>query len=106
MDANPDWLFLTNHGSVLLTIAGDPTIGGSELAHITGIDEQTAEEIVADLVSEGYIVRRQEGPGIRYEINRNARLRHPLFQDVEVGPLLDALQRNEPRRRRQNLAGA
>jgi len=105
MHANPDWLFLTNHGSVLLTIAGDPTIGGSELARITGIDEQTAEEIVADLVSEGYVVRRQ-GPGIRYEINRNAHLRHPLFQDVEVGPLLDALQRNGTRQRRRGLAGA
>jgi hypothetical protein len=92
MEANSDWLFLTDHGTVLLSIAGDATIGISELARLIGTGEQAADEIVADLVAEGYLVRRRKGTSTRYEINREARLRHPLFEDVEIGPLIDALQ--------------
>jgi hypothetical protein len=92
MEANADWLFLTNHGTILLSIAGDPTIGLGELARLAGIGERAAEQIVADLVAEGYVVRRREGPGTRFEINRKARLRHRLFEDVEIGPLIDALR--------------
>jgi hypothetical protein len=95
MEAHPDWLFLTNHGTVLLSIAGDPTIGMGELARLVGVGERAAEELVGDLVAEGYVVRRQEGPGTRYEINREAHLRHPLFEEVEIGPLIDALQGEE-----------
>jgi hypothetical protein len=93
MEANSDWLFLTNHGALLLSIAGDPTIELSELARLAGISARAAEEIVADLVAEGYLVRRRDGSSVTYEINREARLRHPLFEDVEIGPLVDALQR-------------
>jgi hypothetical protein len=89
MEANADWLFLTNHGAVLLSIAGDPTIGISELARLLAVGAGAAEEIVADLVAEGYVVRRRDG---RYEIDRNAHLRHPLFDDVVIGPLVDAIR--------------
>jgi len=92
MEANSDWLFLTNHGTVLLSIAGDAAIGISELARLIGAGEQAADEIVADLVAEGYLVRRRKGTRTRYDINREARLRHPLFEDVEIGPLIDALR--------------
>jgi MarR family len=90
--ADAGWLFLTNHGAVLLSIAGDPTIGITELARLTGVREQAAEKILEDLVVEGYVVREPDGRGNRYEINRKAHLRHPLFEDVEIGPLVDALQ--------------
>jgi hypothetical protein len=92
MEANSDWLFLTNHGTALLSIAGDPTIGHSQLARLVGVEEEVAEEIVADLVDEGYVVRTREGTRLRYEINRKAHLRHPLFENVEIGPLLEALR--------------
>jgi hypothetical protein len=61
MEANSDWLFLTDHGTVLLSIAGDATIGISELARLIGTGEQAADEIVADLVAEGYLVRSGRG---------------------------------------------
>jgi hypothetical protein len=95
MEANSDWLFLTTHGTVLLSIAGDPTIGISDLARLAGVAERATKEIVADLVDEGYVVRRREGPRTRYEISRKAHLRHPLFEDLEIGPLIDALQGKE-----------
>jgi hypothetical protein len=31
----------------------------------------------------------------RYEVNRNAHLRHPLFADFAIGPLLDVLRVHE-----------
>ena len=89
------WLFLTNHGAVLLSIAGDPTIGITKLARVVGVEEQAAEKIVEDLVAEGYVVRTRDGARNRYEIDRTAHLRHPLFEDVEIGPLIDVLQGQE-----------
>ena len=86
------WFVLTNHGNVLLCIARDPTIRISEIATRVGIGERAAQKIVADLVTEGYLTRIKEGRRNRYEVNRNAHLRHPLFTDLEIGPLVDALR--------------
>lgn len=90
-DGPPAWVFLSNHGNVLLCIARDPRIRISEIAHSVGIGERAAQKIVADLVADGYVVRAKEGRRNRYEINPRARLRHPLFADLEIGPLIEAL---------------
>lgn len=87
-----NWFVLTNHGNVLLCVARDPTIRISELADRVGIGERAAQKIVADLVAEGFLVRIKEGRRNRYEVNRNAHLRHPLFSELEIGPLLDVLR--------------
>ena len=86
------WFVLTNHGNVLLCIAREPTIRISEIADKVGIGERAVQKIVADLVSEGFLGRIKEGRRNRYEVNRNAHLRHPLFADLEIGPLLDVLR--------------
>jgi DNA-binding transcriptional regulator PaaX len=86
------WFVLTNHGNVLLCIARQPKIRISEIADNVGIGERAAQKIVADLVAEGFLVRIKEGRRNRYEVNRSAELRHPLFADLEIGPLLDALR--------------
>jgi hypothetical protein len=49
-------------------------------------------DLVADLVADGFLVRIEEGRRNRYEINRTAHLRHPLFTDLEIGRLLDVLR--------------
>jgi len=85
------WLVLTNYGNVLLCVARDPTIRISELADRVGIGERAAQKIIGDLVRDGYLLRVKEGRRNRYEINRSADLRHPLFADLEIGPLLDVL---------------
>jgi hypothetical protein len=43
------------------------------------------------IVRDGYLLRVKEGRRNRYEINRSADLRHPLFADLQIGPLLDVL---------------
>jgi DNA-binding IclR family transcriptional regulator len=87
-----NWVFLSNHGNVLLCIARDPRIRISEIADSVGIGERAAQKIVADLVADSYVVRTKEGRRNRYQINPRARLRHPLFAELEIGPLLDALR--------------
>jgi DNA-binding MarR family transcriptional regulator len=90
-DGRPSWVFLSNHGNVLVCIARDPRIRISEIADSVGIGERAAQKIVADLVADGYVTRTKEGRRNRYEINPRARLRHPLFEDLEIAPLIDAL---------------
>ncbi len=90
-NSRPPWFVLTNHGNVLLCIARDPTIRISEIAARVGIGERATQKIVADLVGEGFLSRTKEGRRNRYEVNRNSHLRHPLFADLEIGPLLDVL---------------
>ena len=95
--ARPSWLFLSNHGYVLLCIALDPSIRISELADRVGIGERAAHKIINDLVAGGYITRTKDGRRNRYRINREAQLRHPLLSDLPIGPLVDALSNgNEP----------
>jgi DNA-binding MarR family transcriptional regulator len=91
-DGRPSWVFLSNHGNVLLCIARDPRIRISEISDAVGIGERAAQKIVADLVTDGYVVRTKEGRRNRYEVNPRARLRHPLFEELEIAPLIEALR--------------
>ena len=77
---------------MLLCIVRDPRIRISEISDSVGIGERAAQKIVADLVADGYAVRTKEGRRNRYEVNPRANLRHPLFAELEVGSLLDALR--------------
>ena len=91
-DRQSNWLFLSNHGNVLLCIAVDPRIRISEIADHIGIGERAAQKIVADLVAGGYVSKTKEGRRNRYEVNPHGHLRHRLFANVEIGLLIDALR--------------
>jgi len=91
-DATNEWAFLSNNGTVLLSLASDPAIEVAQIAELIGASEVAVRQIVGDLVAEGYVVHARDGQTARYEINRKAHLRHPLFQAVEIGPLIDALR--------------
>jgi DNA-binding MarR family transcriptional regulator len=83
------WLLLTNHGNTLLYIARDPDARARDIAAHVGITERAAQRIIADLIADGYIARTKIGRRNRYTINRHAHLRHPAFQDREIGALID-----------------
>jgi DNA-binding transcriptional ArsR family regulator len=87
----PSWVFLSNHGYLLLCIAEDPSIRISEIADRVGIGERAVQKILGDLVADGYITRTRDGRRNRYAINREAQLRHPLIGHRPIGPLVDAL---------------
>jgi len=84
----PSWTFLTNHGHVLVCIAGDPGIRGRDIAAQVGITERAAQAIVADLVKEGYVQRTRNGRRNHYKINPERPLRHRVEQPHNVGELL------------------
>jgi DNA-binding MarR family transcriptional regulator len=87
------WTFLTNHAHVLLCIAQDPGTRLRDVAARVGITERAAQRIVGDLEAAGYLERRRVGRRNHYEINAEHRLRHPIEDEVAIGPLLDFLQR-------------
>jgi hypothetical protein len=102
--AKPRWTFLTNHGHVLVCIAGDPGIRGRDIAARVGITERAAQAIVADLVAESYVKRTRVGRRNHYEINKDRPLRHPVEQPHSVGELLDLVADLVPQRRRRTAA--
>ena len=85
------WVFLTNHAHVLLCIARDPQARARDIAAQVGITERATQRILADLRTEGYITRTKVGRRNRYTINPRGHLRHPIFRDLAIGPLLEVL---------------
>ena len=86
------WVFLSNHAHVLLCVAREPDARARDIAEQVGITERAAQRILSDLVADGYLEKTKVGRRNRYEVNRRGRLRHPVFQDLEIGPLLDLLK--------------
>jgi DNA-binding MarR family transcriptional regulator len=85
------WVFLTNHAHVLLCVARDPQARTRDIAEQVGITERATQRILADLIAEGYITRAKIGRRNRYTINPRGRLRHPIFRNLAIGPLLEVL---------------
>jgi DNA-binding MarR family transcriptional regulator len=87
------WRFVTNHTQVLLSISRDPDARLREIAQRVGITERAAQRIVADLVESGFVKRARVGRRNCYLIDREAKMRHALQAQVEIGGLLDLLER-------------
>jgi predicted ArsR family transcriptional regulator len=90
----PGWTFLSNHGHVLICIAGDPDIRISEIAERVGIGVRAAQGIVNDLVEAGYINRAKVGRRNRYTVDTRRHLRHPVEADHRIGELIAGLTRS------------
>lgn len=97
--ARPGWTFFTNHGHVLVCLAGDPGLRTRDIAEQVGITERSTQAIINDLVDAGYVTRIKEGRRNRYEVHGDVPLRHPLERDHTVGELLVTLGRLDPPRR-------
>ena len=89
----PKWVFLTNHAHVLLSVARDPEARARDIADRVGITERATQRILSELLAEGYISKTKIGRRNRYTVNRQGHLRHPLFDELEIGPLIDILGR-------------
>jgi predicted ArsR family transcriptional regulator len=85
------WGFLTNHAHVLLCIARDPQSRARDIAEQVGITERAAQRILADLIAEGYVTRTKVGRRNQYKVNLRGQLRHPVFRNLSIGPLIEVL---------------
>jgi Winged helix-turn-helix DNA-binding len=83
------WVFLSNHGYVLLAIADDPTSRIRDLAASAGLTERATLRIVRELVESGYVDCRKVGRRNVYRVNEEMPLRHPRFSGRPVRDLLD-----------------
>lgn len=83
------WTFLSNHGHVLVCLAGDPESRLRDVAERVGITERAAQQIVRDLEVAGYVVKERVGRRNRYVVVRSRRLRHRLEHQVRIGELVD-----------------
>ena len=71
------WIFLTNHGRVLLCIAHDPGVRLRDIAARVGITERSAYGIVTDLATAGYVIKQKDGRRNRYQIQAHMPLPNP-----------------------------
>ncbi len=94
------WTFLTNHGHVLVCLAGDPDVLLRDVAAKTGVTERAVQQIVADLERAGIIVRMRVGRRNRYLVRREERFRHVLEEGVTIGEFVDLVESGRRRRLR------
>lgn len=85
------WTLLTGHGHVLVEIARNSKARIRDIAAAAGITERTAQAIVTDLESAGYITRTRIGRRTRYTVNPDSLFRHSAQEGHRVGPFLDLL---------------
>jgi len=92
-----EWSFLTNHGGVLVCIAHDPEVRLRDIALSVGISERRVHGILADLLEDGYLVKRKDGMKstdgrrIRYQIQLNLPIPEFGSQDHALGTLMEFL---------------
>ena len=91
------WSLLTPHAHVLLCIARDPDARVWEIAESVGISERGAHQIVADLVSAGYVRRARIGRRNRYAIEEKSALEQGPVHHRRVASIV-ALLGPEPAR--------
>jgi DNA-binding MarR family transcriptional regulator len=90
-ETGPSWTFLTNHARILIMIARDPGIRLRDAAAACGVTERTAQAIVADLESGGYLTHTREGRRNRYRVPTGTRFRHEAEAGHEIAGLLDLI---------------
>jgi DNA-binding MarR family transcriptional regulator len=89
--ARPAWTLLTNHGHVLLAVAGAPDARVTEIAAEVGISARATLTILHDLEDAGYVRRTKVGRRTHYTVDAAKPFRHPATATHRVGELLDIL---------------
>ncbi|QVT79371.1 hypothetical protein ENKNEFLB_01752 [Nocardioides aquaticus] len=92
-----EWTFLSNHGHVLVSLARDPDARMRDVADAVGITERAVQQIVRELVDEGYLRKEKVGRRNRYAVAQDARFRHDLESAVTLGAFLDLVRRGAGR---------
>ncbi|MFL5838865.1 MAG: helix-turn-helix transcriptional regulator [Thermoleophilaceae bacterium] len=87
------WTLLSNHGKVLVCVARDPQVRVSDIAQLVGIKERAVQRILAELRHEGLVSSTRDGRRNRYSVNRRRRMPWARDGAVQVGRLIDALER-------------
>jgi hypothetical protein len=95
----PSWTFLSNHGHVLICIAGEPAVRMRDVALRVGITERAVQRIVAELEEGGYLTIKREGRRNSYTVHPNLPLRHPVEGHRNLGHLIELGLGGKPKKR-------
>ncbi|MCC6496928.1 MAG: winged helix-turn-helix transcriptional regulator [Propionibacteriaceae bacterium] len=79
------WTFLSNYGHVLVALSTNPDARMRDIADMVGITERAVQQIVRELVEQGYVLKDKDGRRNRYHIAHDAHLRHELEAGVSLG---------------------
>ena len=90
------WTFLSNYGHVLVALARDPDARLRDVADSVGITQRAVQQIVAELVEEGYLRKEKVGRRNTYEVLGNMHLRHEHESQVTVDDFLELITGPEP----------
>ena len=82
-------MFLSNHGHVLVSLALDSEARMRDVAEAVGITERAVQQIVRDLVGQGYLRKEKSGTPQPVRGGRGAHFRHDLEAGVSLGEFLD-----------------
>nr|CAA9349195.1 MAG: hypothetical protein AVDCRST_MAG46-2473 [uncultured Nocardioidaceae bacterium] len=83
------WTFLSNYGHVLVCLARDPDVRMRDVSVAVGITERAVQQIVSELVAQGYVEKEKVGRRNRYRVVRSAHFRHHLESAVSLGSFVD-----------------
>jgi DNA-binding Lrp family transcriptional regulator len=93
MRPKKSWTFITNHGAVLGLIGKKAMMTTREISLRLGITERTVHNILSDLVEAGYITKSKVGRRNHFVVHPDLPLRRIEQRQVEVGSLLNVLNR-------------
>lgn len=93
---------MTNHGHVLVALARDQDARTRDIAEVVGITERAVQQIVADLVGQGYVTKEKVGRRNRYRVLRGSRFRHDLEAGVTLGAFVDLVEETAARAPKAN----
>jgi hypothetical protein len=88
-----DWTLFSNHGHVLLFLAGHRDARLRDVAERVGITERAVQKIVRELQAAGYLSVTKHGRCNRYRINSRKSLRHPIEAHCPVARLVQLIVR-------------
>ena len=84
----PAWTLLTNHGHVLLAVAGVPDARVADIAAAVGITTRATLTILHDLAEAALVRRTKIGRRTHYTVNPDQHFRHPTLAEHGIGELL------------------
>jgi predicted transcriptional regulator len=84
-----EWTYLSNYGHVLVCLARDPDMRMRDIASAVGITERAVQQIVRELVNQGYVEKQKAGRRNHYRVVRSAHFRHELENGVSLGSFVD-----------------
>jgi biotin operon repressor len=86
-----DWTVLSNHGRMLVYLAGYPQCTTQLIAQRMGLSIRAVQKIIDTLEHDGYLTRRRAGRCNSYEVHSEMPMRHSLESGTSVGRIIDAL---------------